>query len=285
VARLVQPLKWHGGKHYLATKIIGLMPRHLCYVEPFAGGLAVLLARDPEDPRLWVRESPPAHLRGVSEHVNDLDGRLTNFWRVLQRPETFGRFQRAVAAVPFSEVEWADAEARLDDPDPVEAAVAFFVRNRMSLAGRMGAFTGITRTRTRGGRNAEVNAWWGAVEGLPAVHARLSAVIVYNRPALDVVRSDDGPQTLFYLDPPYLHQTRAATTAYGPFEMSEADHAELLRVLRACQGKVMLSGYRSALYDRELAGWERHDFELANHAAGGNSKRRMTECLWCNFGA
>ena len=41
--RLAQPLKWWGGKHYLAKKIIELMPRHLHYVEPYAGGLAVLL--------------------------------------------------------------------------------------------------------------------------------------------------------------------------------------------------------------------------------------------------
>jgi DNA adenine methylase len=283
VTRLVQPLKWHGGKAYLARHIIGLMPRHLHYVEPFAGGLAVLLARDPADRRLWWGDTSAS--RGVSEVVNDLDGRLINFWRVLRQPDLFKQFQRVVSAVPFSEVEWRDAGDHLDDPGPVERAVAFFVRCRQSLAGRMDSFAPVSRTRTRGGRNEQANAWLGAVEGLPAVHARLSGVVVYNRPALDVVRSEDGPQTLFYCDPPYLHGTRAATTAYGLFEMSEADHAELLDVLRACQGKVMLSGYRSALYDRELAGWERHDFDLANHAAGGNSKRRMTECLWRNFGA
>ena len=46
--RLTPPLKWHGGKHYLAADIIGLMPPHQHYVEPYAGGLAALLAKDPE---------------------------------------------------------------------------------------------------------------------------------------------------------------------------------------------------------------------------------------------
>ena len=41
------PFNWHGGKHYLASKIVGLMPPRLRYVEPFAGGLAVLLAKNP----------------------------------------------------------------------------------------------------------------------------------------------------------------------------------------------------------------------------------------------
>jgi DNA adenine methylase len=65
--------------------------------------------------------------------------------------------------------------------------------------------------------------------------------------------------------------------------MTDGDHEELLAVLRACTGKVMVSGYASDLYDRGLAGWARHEFEPPNHAAGGGSKRRMTEVLWCNF--
>ena len=68
------PLKWHGGKHYLASRFVGLMPPHLHYVEPFLGGGAVLLARDPNDPSLWL--SPH---KGVSEVVNDINGRLVNF--------------------------------------------------------------------------------------------------------------------------------------------------------------------------------------------------------------
>jgi DNA adenine methylase len=78
------PLKWHGGKNYLAKRIVELMPRHLHYVEPFLGGGAVLFARDPEDPDLWL-----APHKGVSEVVNDIDKRLYNFWQVLRDPELF----------------------------------------------------------------------------------------------------------------------------------------------------------------------------------------------------
>jgi DNA polymerase-1 len=130
------PLKWHGGKHYLAKRLIDLMPPHLHYVEPFAGGLAVLLAKEPD---------------GVSEVANDLDGRLINFWRVIRNDETFARFQRQVEAIPFSRREWEDAAAVLADSaaDPVARAVAFFVRVRQSLAGRGDTFTPLSKTRTR----------------------------------------------------------------------------------------------------------------------------------------
>src|SRR5262245_43932807 len=78
VSRVPAPLKWHGGKWYLAPKIVELMPSHVHYVEPFAGGLSVLLAKDPD---------------GISEVVNDIDGQLSNFWRVLQGEEAFERFR------------------------------------------------------------------------------------------------------------------------------------------------------------------------------------------------
>jgi DNA adenine methylase len=265
------PLKWHGGKTYLARSIIALMPTHIHYVEPYAGGLAVLLAKAPE---------------GVSEVVNDISEELTNFWRVLQQPATFERFKRLCEATPFSEVEYqAASEQRYNPTDaPVLSAHQFFVRCRLSLAGRMNSFTGITKTRTRRGMNNEVSAWLSSIEGLPAVHERLKRVLILNRTALEVIRGQDGPDVLHYCDPPYLKSTRASPDVYA-HEMTMKHHAQLLDALRRVRGRFMLSGYNSELYGKAAAryGWNRHDLKQPNHAAGGNSKRIMTECLWCNF--
>lgn len=277
-------LKWHGGKAYLAKSIVGLMPARcrnpnkpdpadpgwLHYVEPFAGGLSVLLANDPE---------------GISEVVSDLNGPLTDFWRVIGDAEWFPRFERHMQTVMFNEREWQEAEANVTGGlGVIDRAAAFFIRCRQSLAGRMDAFTGVTRTRTRRGMNAEASAWLSAVEGLHEFHARMKRVLVLNRDALAVIRKEDGPRTLFYLDPPYLHETRATTGEYS-HEMTAEQHAELLTALADVEGRFLLSGYRSQLYDGFAlgCGWSRHDFEIANHAAGGDSKRRMTECVWCNF--
>jgi DNA adenine methylase len=65
--------------------------------------------------------------------------------------------------------------------------------------------------------------------------------------------------------------------------MSEEDHRQLLAALLACKGKVMLSGYPSPLYDRELARWAQHSFDVPNHASGARAKGRETEVVWCNF--
>lgn len=265
--RVPPPLKWHGGKWYLAPKIVALMPPHIHYVEAYAGGLSVLLAKDPD---------------GISEVVNDINGHLSNFWRALQNEQMFARLQRILEAVPFSELEWGDSDLSIPISDPVEASARFFVRCRQSLAGRMDTFAPLSRTRTRRRMNEQASAWLNAVEGLPAVHNRLKRVAVLNRDALDVIRQQDGPGTLYYLDPPYLSETRTADDVYS-HEMSPTQHAELLDTIRQCKGRVMLSGYPSALYDTRLANWARHEFFLPNQAAGGKQKRRMTEVVWCNF--
>ena len=107
---LGQPLKWWGGKHYLAKRIIALMPRHLHYVEPFAGGLAVLLEKNPfETSHYWGEKG---YEQGISEVANDIHQELINFWRVLQGEDTFAKFRRRIEATPFSQVEWEEAEAR-----------------------------------------------------------------------------------------------------------------------------------------------------------------------------
>lgn len=264
---LSQPLKWHGGKHYLAKRIVELMPPHTHYVEPYAGGLSVLLAKDPID---------------ISECVNDIDGDLVNFWWVLKDVDQFSQFQRMVQAVPFSEQDWEDAAVVLDDPDPVTRAVAFFVRCRQSLAGRMDTFAPLSRTRTRRGMNEQAAAWLTAVEGLPAVHSRLKRVAILCRPALEVIEGQDGLSTLFYCDPPYMPCTRASNGTFK-HEMAPEDHKALLAVLCSVKGKVMLSGYSSVLYDTMLRGWTRHTWDLPNNAAGGRVKARMQEVLWCNW--
>jgi DNA adenine methylase len=274
---ITPPLKWHGGKNYLASKIHAIASvlkpgvDYIHRVHPYAGGLG----------ELWVWE-----YEGVSEVVNDLNRGLTNFWNVMRSETEFNLFARLCSATPFSEELFNGIGKDASAPNAVDAAWRFFIRCRQSMSGRMKDFAAISRTRTRRGMNEQCSAWLNAVEGLPAVHARLSRVLILNRPALDVIRSEDTPKTLFYCDPPYLHETRATTGEYA-HEMTREQHEQLLAALAGIKGKFMLSGYDSELYRQaETAnGWRRHEFDLPNNAAGGDTKRRMKEIVWTNFWA
>jgi DNA adenine methylase len=288
---LTQPIKWHGGKYYLRKWIIDLMPPHLHYVEPFFGGGGILLARDPN--RNWMSsgdEKLPSAIQGSSEVANDIHGELTNFWRVLQNPEDFEAFCRRIELTPFSEVEFNETlqNQRKDESrgptNRVERAVQFFILARQSRQGLMRDFATLSRNRTRSRINEQVSAWLNVIEGLPDVHQRLRNVVILNQDACDVIRKQDGQHTLFYCDPPYLHETRSTTGEYA-FEMTEAQHVQLLDVLAGIQGKFMLSGYPSDLYqDRQRQhGWNCHICLIDNKAAAGKVKEKKEECLWCNF--
>jgi DNA adenine methylase len=265
VKKLYKPLKWHGGKEYLAKRIVALMPDHVHYVEPFFGSGAVLLSKNPE---------------GISEVANDIYGELMNFWTVLQDQDKLLQLQLRLELTPVSKETFETATDL--SGDDVERAAQFFIRNRQSRQGLMHDFATLSRNRTRRGMNEQVSSYLGAIDGLAEVHQRLQRVVILNQDALDVIRQQDGANTLFYCDPPYLHETRTTTSDYQ-YEMNVADHKRLLDALRQCRGKVMLSGYPSDLYDRELADWNREDLQIDNKASSKGTKDIKTECVWMNY--
>lgn len=269
---MTPPLKWHGGKHYLAERIIKLMPAHVHYVEPFFGGGAVMLAKNPE---------------GISEVANDLNGWLASFWKVMANPELFAQFERHVQGMPFSQQLWKEAMAHLDNAKPsdesvVEDATAFFVACRQSMAGRMDSFTPLSRNRVRRGMNEQASAWMTAVEGLPAVAERMKRVVMLNMPAIDCIKQQDGSNTLFYLDPPYVPDSRTSPDVYA-HEMTVEQHRELLAAILSLEGKVILSGYANELYDIALKTWNKDEFILPNNSSSSKKKEKKIETIWRNF--
>lgn len=263
-----------GGKHYLAKHIIGLMPKHIHYVEPYFGGGSVLLQKPYE---------------GYSEVVNDIYGDLINFWKVLKNSSDFLVFQQQVEVSCFSEEEFRQAQDILNKPiqptdDLIIRAVAFFIVARQSRQGLMKDFATLSKNRTRRGMNEQVSSWLSAIEGLPEVHNRLKRVVILNKPALEVIKSEDSSNTLFYLDPPYVKSTRTAKDCYE-FEMTDDEHIELLNTICKINGKFILSGYHNQPYDdfARLNNWNCKEFAIDNKSSSSKIKEIKTECLWMNY--
>jgi DNA adenine methylase len=278
-------LKWHGSKAGLAGRIAALMPPHEVYVEPFAGSAAVLLAK------------PPA----ADEVLGDLDRDLIRFYRTIRDPEALDRF---LALAREKALSWPELPPGPGEPDPiadafrhartaldgppggdtVKRALAFFLASRLSMSGRLKSPAPPPKNgRLRRGMDERRSSFLTALDNLTAVSGRLRNVRLRHRPAEEVIESEDTPGTLFYLDPPYVKDTRASPEVYRHDGMGEADHRALLGLLSTVRGKVMLSGYPSEVYDEMLAGWSRREFDVANHGSGARTKRRMSEILWCNF--
>lgn len=254
-------LRYHGAKFRIAPWLIGHFPEHRCYVEPYGGAAGVLLRKS----------------RSYAEVYNDLDGCIVNFFRVLR--DDAKALIRAVALTPYAREEfdlaWVPAT------DPIERARRLVVRAQMGF-GSAGASRNCTgfRADTKREWSTAQHVWRRYPDALAAIADRLQGVLIEQRPALDVMRYHDSPQTLHYVDPPYVHSTRRMGGGAKVYrhEMSDADHAELIDCIQGLSGMVLLSGYDSDLYRAELKGWAMHQVRARISAGRGTGHR--VECLW-----
>ncbi len=260
-AQLRPPFIYYGGKQTLAATIAGLFPTHSHYVEPFAGSLSILLAKD----------------RTKLETVNDLDGDLMLFFRVLRdRPDELAR---VCALTPHSRTERALARQRPDEIDELERARRVWV---CLTQGRTGTLrnTGWRHDSSDHATISMPGRLSNYVARMESVAARLTQVSLECRPALDVIAAyGRNRHALLYVDPPYLGTVRMHNYRHemtGPNE-----HRELAEALHGCTATVVVSGYAADLYDTELfAGWYRHELPAAT-SQGGTYQAR-TEVLWSN---
>lgn len=258
---------YHGGKFRLAPWILEHFPDHRIYVEPFGGAAGVLIQKP----------------RAYSEVYNDLDGDLVNFFRVMQSPVHRDRLIEQLVMTPYARAEFENAWR--PGRSSIERARRLIIGAQMGF-GSVSATKGTTGFRIDTKREYETaqHVWAQYPSNLATLGLRLTGVLIENRPALDVLLAHDTPDTLFYVDPPYVHDTRCRVkmgTARGyRHEMTDDDHLALLDALQTVQGMVVLSGYPHPLYEEALEGWERR--EKAARISGGRGTAMRTECVWLN---
>lgn len=263
---LTPPFAYFGGKTTLAPRIASLLPVHRHYVEPFAGSLAVLLAKAPTP----------------YETVNDLDQHLMSFWRVLRDrgPELAERCY----LTPHARAEH-DLSYDLEVSDELEQARRIWVRLTQGRGGTMRR-TGWRHFQNPGVRSSTSMPDYleAYVDRMGAVAARLRQVSLECRPAIELVQAyGRHREVCLYVDPPYLGSTRSVSSRYAVEMHTPAEHALLAGALKRCKASVVLSGYPSQIYDELYAGWHRVDLEAftgqANLPAAAG---RRTEVLWSN---
>lgn len=256
---------YYGSKHRMAEWLIGLMPPHRGYVEPFAGSLSVLVRK------------PAIKL----ETVNDLDADLMTFWRVLR--DRFEDLERACLLTPHSRAEHAESLPLRPDPyDEVEHARRVWTRLAQGRAGQLRRTGWRFHQSTKDVGSGMASRLDQYVGRFSAVATRLRNVSLECRPALEVIEAyGRDPGNLLYVDPPYLGTTRTGSTSGYAVEMLGEDaHRELAEVLGGCAATVLLSGYPSPLYEGLYDGWTKHT--LPTWTNQGNGKSLRTEVAWCN---
>jgi DNA adenine methylase len=266
-------LRYHGGKFREALFIKANFPANFrVYCEVFGGAAGVLL----QMPR-------SKGTRKRIEIYNDLDEQVVNFWRVLRDPEQRRRLAEAVDLTPYSRTEFIASYEPSNDP--VEAARRFVTRCYFGHG-----CCSMDPEDSNGFRSCDIRAgksyareWTGIPAAIMVAGNRFTGVTIENLDFRRLMPKFDSPDTFFYLDPPYLMETRDTGGKGYVHEMSTHDHEQLAHFAKSMKGMVAISGYHSSLYDRLYDGWRR--VEKRVRANGQKGAVQRTEVLWMNYPA
>jgi DNA adenine methylase len=278
---LRSPIWYFGGKGRMVVKLLKLLPLHKIYVEVFGGGASLLFAKPPSPVEVY----------------NDLDSDLVNLFRVIRDPDKFKEFYRFVSLTPYSKEEFYYCKDTIDSSkDDIERAYKYFVISRQSFSGMKDLGWGYNITASIRNMASSVSEYLSIIAMLPQIANRLLQVQIEHDDFRKIIPRYDTPETLFYVDPPYMPDTRRA----GGYkhEMTAEDHEDLLKLLLGVRGKVVLSGYNNELYSSYLDSredWRRVDYKTVCYATirSRNSglqgkgmallKQSRTESVWMNY--
>lgn len=265
------PFAYYGGKAGLAKRLIGMMPAHRVYMEPYFGSGAVFFAK----PQV------------THEFLNDLDGAVVTFFKVLrEQPEQLAHMCRLS---PYSRAEW-EACREIDLPGLCELEVArrFWVRVNQSFGKAIGHRTGWSATTAR--TQSTAASVESRIRTFEACAARLFKASIEKCPGPELIERLATSDTCAYVDPPYLASTRRTGrgTRASDYrcDMGEPEaHERLAEVLLTTPASVVLSGYPSPLYDTLYAGWWHVDVPVHVHSSNAVTVERAgrIERIWTNF--
>ena len=251
-------MKYPGSKWSIARWIISFFPEHHSYLEPFFGSGAVFFNK------------PRSHI----ETVNDLDNNVVNLFEWIRKdPE---RLAREIYLTPYARRVY-DAAFEAVPEDSFERAVNFYIRLNMGHGFRTSGEKVGWKNDVQGRERAYASQdWYNLPDKIMRAAERLRGVQIECMPAVELIQRFNHPNVLVYLDPPYVLSTR-----YGRqyrYEMDDKGHNELLDVVLAHKGPVIISGYESKLYNDRLQGWHKEEATCYSQTC---SKKR--EVLWMNF--
>ena len=250
--------KYPGSKWRIAKWIIDFFPDHHSYLEPFFGSGAVLFNKP----------------RSNIETVNDLDGNVVNLFEWIRKdPE---RLAHEIYYTPYARQIYEEAFTAIPE-DSFERAVNFYIKLNMGHGFRTNGEKVGWKIDIQGRERAyAAQDWCHLPEKIMQAAERLRGVQIEYRPAVDVIERFNHPNVLVYNDPPYVLDTRHGKQYRC--ELDDKGQNDLLDVLLAHKGPVVISGYDNNLYNDRLKNWHREETFCYSQVC---SKKR--EVIWMNY--
>lgn len=235
----------------MAEWIIEHFPSHEIYVEVFGGAASVLMKK------------PPSKM----EVINDIDQRIFNLYKSIR--DQARELQSLLEMTPYSRDEYRHSQE--PSADSLEDARRTIVSCYMSIGHGMTDKT-VGFRNSKGSNTSPAAGFKTYVDSFMDFHFRMRGAIIENLDFMDCFEKYDGPNTLFYLDPPYVKDTRSHKNVYN-HEMSNEEHLKLLNRLKFIKGKAVISGYQNPLYDGL-------GYKTISRESRTNGDSSRTECLW-----
>lgn len=248
----VKPIiPWPGGKRRLASKILNQLPQHKCYVEPFCGAAAILLAKEPSK----------------SEVINDVNDDLTNLYRVMKHHPTELAHQFRWALNSRQMFKW------MQDTPPevltdIQRAARLFYLQKLCFGGRVSGQSFGTSTTSPPRLNL-----LRLEEDISEIHFRLTGVLIETGSWRECVARYDRPHTVFFCDPPYWE-----TAGYG-VEFDWAEYEHLAEFALTCKGTVVITLNDHPDIRELFQHFNLEKMKISYTPAGGHRAKPATELL------
>ncbi len=253
-----------GSKFSIVDKIEPLFPEHIHFIDVFMGSMAVTLNKK----------------RSQIETVNDINGDVVNFFRVLrERPY---ELYTQLFLTPISREEFNNSW-EMENITEMERARRFYVRIRQSFysmgAQKQSKGWHLVKTQSRSNMAETISKWRNSIDKLFPVIDRLTSVQIENRHFRDLIPVLDFKDAFFYEDPPYPLEVRKSSNDYK-FEFTDQDHEELAEINHSCKGKVMISSYDGPMMQSLYKDWY---FIKLPVKLNNIRKSPVQECVWMNY--
>lgn len=285
MGKVQTPAQYFGGKSEIIDFYLEHTPRKgiKTGVEVCAGMAAWTLAREPFP----------------NDVINDRYEFIPDLFKAIR--DDAGYLAEKLAATPYSLAEWNRARRALSRVEAVrragneptetawEIARNYLTVLRQSLATAPGRSWSRVIDHSRRAMCSSCSRFIDAPDHITQIADRLKTVQIECLDIIECIEKYDRKTTLFFIDPPYLPEVRSGGTANTyQLEMTREQHKDMLRTLIKCKGRVMLCGYASSLYDKNLTperGWTRHTRNVharTNVKTTGkkNARPKREEVLW-----
>jgi len=221
----------------------------MTYVEPFSNDINMVLEKE----------------KSSVEVVNNLNQDICNICFALR--DESKEFIRRLNLCKYCEETFERAKIKASKKlfeDYLDQAVNEFVLRKMSRGGNGKTFL----------KSKDLKFWEKNIKICNELSRRIQEIFMFKKLANDVIQAFNSENTFLYCNPPRLQESNLADSLYSS-DMTTQNHIELSHLLNSFNGKAIISGYQSPLYNRLYKNWNMEKKKIEN--------TKIVEVIWKNF--